>query len=115
MNTLQSKLLTYAGLVLILNLLFPPVAAKNGFYGKGRGWLWSERKSYQTTVQESPGKFAAKWEERFVEIDLVRLVVSESFILGGTLLLFGLLADEKAVRKKFRKMFSAGAGEITSG
>ena len=103
MNTLQSKLLTYAGLALILNLLFPPVTARNGFYGKGRGWLWSERKSYQTTVQEAPGKYAAKWEERFVEIDLARLVVSESFILGGTLLLFGLMADEKAFRKKFGK------------
>lgn len=103
MNSMQSKLLTYAGLLLILNLLFPPVTARNGFYGKGRGWLWSERKSYQTTVQESPGKYAAKWEERFVEIDLVRLVVSESFILGGTLLLFGLMADEKAFRKKFGK------------
>ena len=103
MNSMQSKLLTYAGLVLILNLLFPPVTAKNGFYGRGRGWLWSERKSFKTIVQESPGKFADKWEERSVGIDLTRLVVSESFILGGTLLLFGLLADDKAIRKKFEK------------
>ncbi len=103
MNSMQSKLLTYAGLALILNLLFPPVTAKNGFSGKGRGWLWSDCKNFQTTVEESPGKFAAKWEEGVVEIDLPRLVVSESFILGGALLLFGLLADEQAVRKKFRK------------
>ena len=103
MNSMQSKLLTYAGLALILNLLFPPVTAKIGFYGRGRGWLWSERKSFKTVVQESSGKFADKWEERSVGIDLTRLVVSESFILGGTLLLFGLLADDKAVRKKFGK------------
>ena len=103
MNTLQSKLLTYAGMALILNLLFPPVTARNGFYGKGRGWLWSEHKSFETVVEASPGKFTAKWEKRIVEIDLTRLVVSESFILGGTLLLFGLLADDKAIRKKFSK------------
>ena len=103
MNSMQSKLLTYAGLLLILNLLFPPVAATNGFYGKGRGWLWSERKSFKTVVEAAPGKYADKWEERHVEIDLTRLVVSESFILGGALLLFGLLADDKAIRKKFGK------------
>jgi hypothetical protein len=40
---------------------------------------------------------------RPVEVDLTRLVVSESFILGGALLLFGLLADEKAIQKKFSK------------
>lgn len=100
MNSMQSKLLTYAGLLLILNLLFPPVAATNGFYGKGRGWLWSERKSFKTVVEAAPGKYADKWEERHVEIDLTRLVVSESFILGGALLLFGLLADDKVIRKK---------------
>lgn len=31
------------------------------------------------------------------------LVVSESFILGGALLLFGLLADEEAVKRRFGK------------
>ena len=103
MNSMQSKLLMYAGLVLILNLLFPPVTATSGFRNKGRGWFWPERKSFETVVEASPGKFTAKWEKRIVEIDLTRLVVSESFILGGTLLLFGLLADEKAIRKKFGK------------
>ena len=100
MNSMQSKLLMYAGLILIVNLLFPPVVESNGGLQMGRNFLGWDAKYTTRTVQAEDGKWVGKQQKRSVEVDLTRLVVSESFILGGALLLFGLLADDKVIRKK---------------
>ena len=103
MNSMQTKMWMYVGLVLIANLLFPPVRASNGGREMGRNFLGWDSKFTTYADQDGAGKWVEKKQQRPVEVDLTRLVVSESFILGGALLLFGLLADEEAVKRRFGK------------
>jgi hypothetical protein len=50
MNSMQSKLLMYTGLVLVVNLLFPPVSERNGGPEMGRNFLGWDAKFTTTAV-----------------------------------------------------------------
>ena len=91
--------LFYAGLIFLANVLFPPTTRLNGGGDTGRAWLGSDRKSIATTVSNGPGKWITQKQDVYVQVDLTRLVVSESFILGGLLVGLGIAADAGQKKK----------------
>ena len=88
MNPLQGKVLWIAGLVILLNTLFPPMIENLGKRSVGRSWIGSDEK---TVVVYHENK--AMKQKREISVNMDRLILSEFLILGFALVLLGLGTD----------------------
>lgn len=99
MSPIQGKVLILAGVVVLLNTLYPPVLDSETDRAAGRNWFLADSKLVDRTITDKSGALSVESQKTYVRLDLERLIMSDSALLGVVLVLLGLGTERPSSRR----------------